>query len=297
MLHLIYGLPVIKVTHPCFIPYIKLSPHFIYLFQQDVPPKPDENPHLRGVALRDTAQRWPSGIVPYVIIPGYGSVQEAFIIATMQKMERLIAINNVACIQFRPKVAGDVYYISIVNGYGCSSYVGRNTGITLNRTVTLQYPGCIDEGRIMHELLHVLGFHHEQSRPDRDSYVRVNYSNIISGLEYNFEKYSNTVVNTLNTSYDYASVMHYPSDAFSVNGFATIVPLQSGVTVGQRTTGTILSPATTPTTVASGLMRVNLIRLNTASSISFTAVASGSPRFSLGMIYLLAGAVFRYLLS
>ncbi len=35
--------------------------------------------------------------------------------------------------------------------------VGQNTGITMERTVTLQYPGCIDEGRIMHELLHTLG--------------------------------------------------------------------------------------------------------------------------------------------
>jgi hypothetical protein len=25
------------------------------------------------------------------------------------------------------------------------------------RTVSLQYPGCIDNGRIMHELLHALG--------------------------------------------------------------------------------------------------------------------------------------------
>ena len=27
----------------------------------------------------------------------------------------------------------------------------------MNRTVNLQYPGCIDDGRIMHELLHTLG--------------------------------------------------------------------------------------------------------------------------------------------
>jgi hypothetical protein len=37
--------------------------------------------------------------------------------------------------------------------------VGQNTGIEMERTVSLQYPGCIDEGRIMHELLHTLGYH------------------------------------------------------------------------------------------------------------------------------------------
>ena len=86
----------------------------------------------------------------------------------------------------------------------------------------------------MHASVLNLGFYHEQSRPDRDSYVRVNYANIQSGMAHNFDKYDNTVVNTQNTPYDYASVMHYESDAFSINGLPTIEPLQSGVTVGQR---------------------------------------------------------------
>ncbi|CAF4175165.1 unnamed protein product, partial [Adineta steineri] len=43
------------------------------------------------------------------------------------------------------------------NGSGCSSYVGRYTGYTLNRTVSLQNPGCIYNGTIMHELIHTLG--------------------------------------------------------------------------------------------------------------------------------------------
>lgn len=34
--------------------------------------------------------------------------------------------------------------------------------------------------------------------------------------------------------YDYGSVMHYSSTAFSVNGEATIVPKVPGVTIGQR---------------------------------------------------------------
>ena len=34
------------------------------------------------------------------------------------------------------------------------------------------------KGNIMHELLHVLGVFHEQSRNDRDDYIFVNYANI-----------------------------------------------------------------------------------------------------------------------
>lgn len=49
--------------------------------------------------------------------------QEQLILATMRTMEAIVAINNVRCIQFRPRVLSDVYYITITNGSGCSSYV------------------------------------------------------------------------------------------------------------------------------------------------------------------------------
>ena len=85
--------------------------------------------------------------------------------------------NGSACLTFRPAVPADgQYYIQIENGTGCSSYVshfirlffvhirilsfikiGRYTGYTLNRTVTLEIPSCIDAGVIEHELIHALG--------------------------------------------------------------------------------------------------------------------------------------------
>ena len=40
----------------------------------------------------------------------------------------------------------------------------------------------------VHELLHTLGFDHEHTRPDRDSFISVNTDNITPGKEGNFER-------------------------------------------------------------------------------------------------------------
>lgn len=67
-------------------------------------------------------------------------------------------------------------------------------------------------------MMHTIGFIHEQSRPDRDKYVRVFYDRIKQGLEHNFEKYTVREVKTLPSNkefYDYDSVLHYNNHAFS----------------------------------------------------------------------------------
>ena len=38
--------------------------------------------------------------------------------------------------------------------------------------------GCFSSHTIQHELLHVLGFFHEESRPDRDDYLQINLDNV-----------------------------------------------------------------------------------------------------------------------
>ena len=47
------------------------------------------------------------------------------------------------------------------------------------------------------------------SRPDRDSYVTINYTNMIKYNEGEFYKFPTTAVTTYNIPYDYASTMHY----------------------------------------------------------------------------------------
>ena len=50
-----------------------------------------------------------------------------------------------------------------------------------NQTVSLDRAGCVHRGVAIHELMHALGFGHEQSRSDRDKYIRVMYDNIREG--------------------------------------------------------------------------------------------------------------------
>ncbi len=48
--------------------------------------------------------------------------------------------------------------------------------------LSLDY-GCVNVGVIIHEFLHIIGFFHEQSRPDRDDFITVVYENIVPGFE------------------------------------------------------------------------------------------------------------------
>lgn len=60
----------------------------------------------------------------------------------------------------------------------CWSFLGQTGG---SQTLSLQTPGCMWSGVAAHELMHALGFVHEQSRSDRDQYVTIMWKNIMPG--------------------------------------------------------------------------------------------------------------------
>ncbi|UJR12915.1 hypothetical protein I4U23_017089 [Adineta vaga] len=188
----------------------------------------------RGVLRRGNSVAWTNGIIPYEISNNYEFEDRLFIIETIQELERIIAINNVQCIRFRPRIPTDRYHIIIKSDNGCYSSIGQITGVQMDRVVSLEDPRCLTKAIIMHELIHTLGFYHEQARPDRDNYVRVNFSNIRAGQEHNFEKYKNSYVDTLGTPYDYLSIMHYGKYDFSSNGFPTIESITPNVDIGEN---------------------------------------------------------------
>ncbi|RXN16024.1 meprin A subunit beta-like protein [Labeo rohita] len=124
-----------------------------------------------------------------------------------------------SCIDFKPR-ATENFYISVESRTGCWSYVGRI--FPGGQTLSIGN-GCGLKSIAEHEFLHALGFWHEQSRYDRDDYVTINFENIITGQESNFNKYNESESTTQGTPYDYYSVMHYGKNAFSNGKGITII--------------------------------------------------------------------------
>ncbi|XP_056881383.1 hatching enzyme 1.2-like [Takifugu flavidus] len=170
--------------------------------------------------------KWTDGkvYIPYYIANHYSSRERDIIVRGLE------SFSGFSCIRFRPYQNGDHEWLSIESGDGCWSYVGRQGG---GQTVSLSRQGCLYHSTVQHELLHALGFNHEQTRSDRDSHIQVVWDNIIQDMKYNFNK-----IATLNqgTSYDYGSVMQYHRYAFSKNGLPTMVPIpNNNVSFGEAT--------------------------------------------------------------
>ncbi|XP_026090902.1 high choriolytic enzyme 1-like isoform X2 [Carassius auratus] len=167
----------------------------------------------------------PSGwvVVPYTISNDYSDYQRMVIESAMK------SITSKTCVHFLPRT-NEVDYISIENLGGCSSTVGRAGGV---QQLSLSVDGCIYYGIVEHELIHSLGFSHEHTRSDRDKYIWINWQNVPEASSYNFQIKD---TDTLNTPYDYNSIMHYGRSSFAIqSGLETIVPIPNPlVQIGQR---------------------------------------------------------------
>ncbi|GFY51555.1 zinc metalloproteinase nas-4 [Trichonephila inaurata madagascariensis] len=114
----------------------------------------------------------------------------------------------------------------------CASHVGRVGGM---QNVSLG-KGCYSVGVMMHELMHTLGFVHEQNRPDRDDYITVLWENVKEGREGNFVKLDWYAIQNLDEAYDYSSILHYSRFAFSKDKTTkpTLEPKNKRARIGQR---------------------------------------------------------------
>uniref|UniRef100_H2QT46 Meprin A subunit n=1 Tax=Pan troglodytes TaxID=9598 RepID=H2QT46_PANTR len=165
--------------------------------------------------LRDPNTRWTFPI-PYILADNLGLNAKGAILYAFE-MFRLKS-----CVDFKP-YEGESSYIIFQQFDGCWSEVGdQHVGQNLSIG-----QGCAYKAIIEHEILHALGFYHEQSRTDRDDYVNIWWDQILSGYQHNFDTYDMITQYT----YDYESLMHY--QPFSFNKNATKIPEFNSI-IGQR---------------------------------------------------------------
>jgi hypothetical protein len=149
-------------------------------------------------------QPWPDGIIPYDILK-LTPEQQAIVKRGMQRWQ-----DTGAQINFVPRTNQQEYVFftgNLTNGNN-TSLVGYKKGARAEINITAFW-WRQEEWMIVHELGHVLGFHHEHQRWDRDDYITVHYENIKPGRASDYEMIPRTNWIVSSTPYDYRSIMHY----------------------------------------------------------------------------------------
>lgn len=190
-----------------------------HLFEGDIVVKPGRN------AILNEARRWKFPI-SYILTDSLDLNAKGVILQSFEEYRLR------SCVDFKP-YEGESSFISFAKLDGCWSYVGDD-GVGQNLSIGAR---CDTKAIVEHELLHALGFYHEQSRSDRDDYVKIWWDQIETGKEHNFVKYEDDFITDLNTPYDYESIMHYRPLSFNKNDtvptITTSIPYFNNI-IGQR---------------------------------------------------------------
>jgi len=171
---------------------------------------------------------WPEDAKGVAEIPYHTST------AAAELKNALLAFNKTfaGVIQFVPRgsQADYVEFDFDTNNFSgqCESYVGRIGG-----EQTTGGSGACSLGTLLHEMGHIAGLYHEQSRPDRNTYITVNFGNVIKGSEDNFNQPQDDFQDL--GLFDYASIMEYLPFAFTRNGGPVIETIPAGMPLSNQT--------------------------------------------------------------
>lgn len=156
---------------------------------------------------------WPNARVPYTLDPSFDTNQRAQVARAIENY------HTKTCVRFVPKLSTDNDYVEILRDDStCGlAHVGKIGGAQFAKFGG----GCISSGAMTHELGHTICFGHEQSRPDRDEYIKWDTTKC---KPHNIDNANDMA--PLDLFYDYVSIEHYEGECY--NG--CIIPKIPGVT-------------------------------------------------------------------
>lgn len=162
-----------------------------------------------GIAAVPSLQKWPSRTIAYYIQPT---------VVDPERVKIALAMFDQSAIRFVPHTnQQDALVFEDARGI-CKSYVGHIGGLQ-----PVWIPAGCGPREIAHEVLHALGFVHEQNRSDRDDFISVLFDNIDEKYRDNFEKLPQEYMAVSGLApFDFESLMIYPVWMFVKHGQATM---------------------------------------------------------------------------
>jgi chitodextrinase len=171
------------------------------------------------LSLSSSATKWPNGVVVYKL----GAMSNRLRGELQKAMDEWSSKTNVS---FKVHT-NESYFVTISESNDVCSTCGRASIGVVGTSGTCKFGPNSSASLIAHELGHTLGYLHEQSRSDRDTYVTILFDNIQAGKERNFEIRSNALKTT--KAFDIKSIMMYHPYAFTKqSGVPTIVDARTG---------------------------------------------------------------------
>lgn len=167
---------------------------------------------------------WPRGKVPFVAI-GFTPDEYATIYTAMIKWQ----LASGGRVQFLDVLLTDapdgVDALVIIKTPPAPAALTNRIGYNNGSSVFL--PDGFTERIVLHELGHVLGLIDEQSREDRDLFVRVLWENIPPALVTGWMYQDSILYDVREFPYDYLSVMHYHKIEAGIDWTSTPGPMGS----------------------------------------------------------------------
>lgn len=169
--------------------------------------EPQSGKAYQGMDPSQSLQTWPGGVIPF------------FIQGDLPHPERVIQalglFHGTKLVFQNYEGQEDVLVFQAGSG-NCKSYLGRVGG----KQPLWVGPGCGPK-EIAHEIMHAVGFIHEQNRADRDSFIEIQWNNIQDNAQINFEVFPAGFMKLSGLgAFDYESLMLYPAKMFSKDGFS-----------------------------------------------------------------------------